>query len=91
MVFRNRLLGLRHDAPTARKVRPTPIVIVTPWINKFYVLDLDPKKSMVRFLLDRGYDVYITSWKSPGQELAETGFDDYLTLGVDEAVRVARR
>jgi polyhydroxyalkanoate synthase len=90
VVFRNRLIELIHYAPTVSKVRRTPIVIVTPWINKFYVLDLDPKKSMVRFLLDRGYDVYITSWKNPGQELAETGFDDYLTLGVDEAVRVAR-
>jgi len=90
VVFRNRLLELIHYAPTASKVRPTPIVIVTPWINKYYILDLTPKKSMVRFLLDQGFDVYITSWKNPGPELAETRFDDYLTQGVDEAVRVAR-
>jgi polyhydroxyalkanoate synthase len=90
VVFRNRLLELIHYAPIADRVRPTPVVIVTPWINKFYVLDLEPRKSLVRYLLQEGFDVYITSWKNPGADLAETRFDDYLTQGVDEAVRVAR-
>jgi polyhydroxyalkanoate synthase len=90
VVFRNRLLELIHYAPLAGRVRPIPIVLVTPWINKFYVLDLDAKKSMVRYLLEQGFDVYITSWKNPGADLAEVRFDDYLTQGVDEAVRVAR-
>ncbi len=90
VVFRNRLLELIHYAPTADRVRPVPIIIVTPWINKFYVLDLTPKKSMVRFLLDQGFDVYITSWKNPGADAADITFDDYLTQGIDEAVRVAR-
>jgi polyhydroxyalkanoate synthase len=90
VVFRNRLLELIHYAPTAAAVRPTPIVIVTPCINKFYVLDLQPKKSLVKYLLDQGYDVYITSWKNPGADMRNTGFDDYITEGVDQAVRVAR-
>ncbi len=90
VVFRNRLLELIHYAPAAERVRPTPVVIVTPWINKFYVLDLDEKKSLARYLLKEGFDVYITSWKNPGKDLAATSFDDYLTQGVDEAVRVAR-
>ena len=90
VVFRNRLLELIHYAPVAKRVRPTPIVIVTPWINKFYVLDLEPRNSLVRYLLQEGFDVYITSWKNPGADLAETRFDDYLTQGVHEAVRVAR-
>ena len=90
VVFRNRLMELIHYAPAAERVRPTPVVIVTPWINKFYVLDLEPKKSLVRYLLKEGFDVYITSWKNPDRDLAETGFDEYLTQGVDEAVRVAR-
>jgi len=90
VVFRNPLLELIHYTPTAARVRPTPILIVTPWINKFYVLDLDAKKSLVRYLLREGFDVYITSWRNPGAELSETGFDDYLLRGVDEAVRVAR-
>ena len=90
VVFRNRLLELIHYAPSAQAVHPVPIVIVTPWINKFYVLDLDAKKSMVRHLLKRGFDVYITSWKNPGADMRDTSFDDYVTEGVDAAVRVAR-
>lgn len=65
VIFRNRLLEVIHYAPTQAKVHATPIVIVTPWINKFYVLDLNPKKSMMKFLLDQGFDVYVTSWKNP--------------------------
>ncbi|OGA29162.1 MAG: alpha/beta hydrolase [Betaproteobacteria bacterium RIFCSPLOWO2_12_FULL_67_28] len=90
VVFRNRLLELIHYTPVANEVHRAPIVIVTPWINKYYVLDLTPKKSMVGFLLERGFDVYITSWRNPTPDMAETSFDDYLTQGVDEAVRVAR-
>ncbi len=90
VVYRNRLLELIHYAPIAKQVRRRPIVIVTPWINKFYVLDLEPKKSMVRFLLEQGFDVYITSWKNPSASMAELTFDDYLAEGVAEAVRVAR-
>jgi len=90
VVYRNRLLELIHYTPTAKQVHPVPIVIVTPWINKFYVLDLDAKKSMVRYLLERGFDVYITSWKNPGADMRETRFDDYVTEGVDAAVNAAR-
>jgi polyhydroxyalkanoate synthase len=90
VVYRNRLLELVHYAPVRSEVRPTPIVLVTPCINKFYVLDLQPKKSLVRFLLEHGFDVYITSWKNPGAEMRDTAFEDYITDGVDAAVRVAR-
>jgi len=90
VVLRNRLLELIHYTPTAPSVRPTPIVIVTPWINKFYVLDLEPKKSLVRHLLAQGFDVFITSWKNPGADMRDTSFDDYVTDGVDAAVRAAR-
>ncbi|MCC6212740.1 MAG: alpha/beta fold hydrolase [Burkholderiales bacterium] len=90
VVLRTRLLELIHYAPIAARVRPTPIVIVTPWINKYYVLDLEPKKSLVRHLLAQGFDVYITSWKNPGAEMRDTSFDDYVTEGVDAAVRAAR-
>ena len=90
VVMRNRLLELVHYAPQAAQVHRVPIVIVTPWINKFYVLDLNPKKSMVQYLLKQGFDVYITSWKNPGADMAEVRFDDYLLEGVDAAVRTAR-
>ena len=90
VVYRNRLLEVIHYAPTASQVRATPIVIVTPWINKFYIIDLQPKKSLVGFLLERGFDVYVTSWKNPGPEMRDVAFDDYVVEGVNEAVRVAR-
>jgi len=90
VVFRNRLMELIHYAPAAAEVHRTPVLIVPPWINKFYVLDLTPQKSLVRYLLARGFDVYMVSWKNPTAEMAEVSFDDYLVQGVDEAVRVSR-
>lgn len=90
VVFRNRLLEVIHYAPTREKVHARPVVIVTPWINKFYVLDLVPKKSMIRFLLDQGLDVYITSWKNPDAAMRDVRFDDYLLEGIHAAVEVAR-
>jgi polyhydroxyalkanoate synthase len=89
VVFRNRLVELIHYTPTTDKVRAMPIVITTPWINKFYILDLTARKSLVKYLTDQGYSVFITSWKNPGPDLAEVRLDDYLLEGISEAVRVA--
>ena len=90
VVFRNRLLEVIHYRPTCPKVLQEPVVIVTPWINKFYILDLTPRKSMVRYLLDQGLDVYVTSWKNPDATMADIGFEDYLQEGIGEVVRVAQ-
>ncbi len=90
VVFRNRMLELIHYTPTTEKVQAMPIVIVTPWINKFYILDLTSRKSMVKYLTDQGFSVFITSWKNPDDTMHDVRFDDYLTDGVGEAVRVAR-
>jgi len=91
VIFRNRLLEVIHYTPTQPKVHAEPVVIVTPWINKFYVLDLVPKKSMIRFLLDQGLDVFITSWKNPDESMRDCTFDDYLTEGVAAIVDTARK
>jgi polyhydroxyalkanoate synthase len=90
VIFRNRLLEVIHYAPSQPRVHAEPVVIVTPWINKFYVLDLTPKRSMIRFLLDQGLDVFITSWKNPDASMRDVTFDDYLLEGVDTIVRIAR-
>lgn len=90
VVLRNRLLEVIHYAPTADQVHRVPLLIVAPWINKFYVLDLVPRKSLIRFLLDQGFDVYITSWKNPDAAMADVGFDDYVIEGVDAAIAAAR-
>ncbi|WP_301101348.1 alpha/beta fold hydrolase [Propionivibrio sp.] len=86
VVFRNRMLELIHYTPTTAKVHATPIVIIMPWINKFYILDLTAKKSLVKYLTDQGYSVFITSWKNPTAEMADVSFDDYLLEGVDQVV-----
>ncbi len=91
VVFRNRLLEVIHYAPTQRDVHATPVVIATPWINKFYILDLNPAKSMIRWLLDQGIDVYITSWKNPDESLRDATFDDYLTDGIGALIDTARQ
>ena len=91
VVFRNRLLEVLHYAPTRSSVHAEAVVIVTPWINKFYVLDLTERKSMVRFLFDQGLDVFITSWRNPDASMREVRFDDYLTEGIDATVRTTCR
>lgn len=90
VVFRNRLLEVLHYTPTVEMNFERPIMIITPWINKYYILDLTPKKSMIKFLLDQGYSVFITSWKNPDQSMREVTFDDYITDGVSVAVDAAR-
>ncbi|NMG74542.1 alpha/beta fold hydrolase [Aromatoleum diolicum] len=91
VIFRNQLLEVIHYAPTRPKVHAQPVVIVTPWINKFYILDLVSKKSMVRYLLDQGLDVFITSWKNPDASMRDVRFDTYLQDGVHAIVETARQ
>ncbi len=89
VVLRNRMLELIQYTPTTEAVHKIPIVIITPWINKFYILDLTPKKSLVKYLTDQGYTVFITSWRNPGEDMAEVQFDDYLQEGVDQVIATA--
>jgi polyhydroxyalkanoate synthase len=89
VVFRNRMFELIHYTPTTGKVRAMPIVITTPWINKYYILDLSAKKSMIKYLTDQGFSVFITSWKNPGADAADIRLDDYLLEGVHAAVQAA--
>ncbi|WP_231912961.1 PHA/PHB synthase family protein [Sterolibacterium denitrificans] len=90
VVFRNRLLEVIHYTPTVEKNFEKPLVIVTAWINKHYILDMTPAKSMVKYLLDQGFSVFITSWKNPDQTMSEVSFDDYLSEGIDKIIHVAR-
>jgi len=90
VVFRNHLLEVIHYTPTVAKNHEKPVVIVMPWINKFYILDLTPKKSMVKYLLDQGFSVFITSWKNPDASMRDTSFDDYMTDGISEIIATAR-
>jgi polyhydroxyalkanoate synthase len=86
VIFRNRLLEILHYTPSTEKVHATPLLIVTPWINKFYILDLTAKKSMIKYLVDQGFSVFVTSWKNPTADMSNITFDDYLREGVNAAV-----
>ena len=87
VVFRNRLLELIQYSPTTETVRRIPIVIVAPWINKYYVLDLDGKRSLIRYLVNQGFTVFVTSWKNPGPEMAEVWFMAGVCLSILGDVR----
>jgi polyhydroxyalkanoate synthase len=82
VVFQNELIQLIQYAPTTETVARRPLLIVPPWINKFYILDLTAEKSFVRWCVDAGLTVFLVSWVNPGPELAEKSFADYMTDGV---------
>ena len=91
VVFQNELIQLIQYAPSTETVKEIPVMIVPPWINKFYILDLVPKKSFVKYLVDQGYTVFMVSWVNPGPELADKTFQDYMHGGVLTASDVARQ
>ncbi len=82
VVFRNDLFELIQYAPTTPQVYKRPLLIVPPWINKFYVLDLNPEKSFIRWCVAQGLTVFVMSWVNPDERQAEKGFDAYMTEGI---------
>ena len=81
VVFQNDLIQLIQYAPTTEKTLKIPLLIVPPWINKFYVLDLTPDKSFIKWCVDQGLTVFCISWVNPDAKLASKGFDDYMREG----------
>lgn len=90
VVYENELIQLIQYAPTTPKVAKRPLVIVPPCINKFYILDLQPENSLVRYAVEQGNTVFLVSWRNPKAESGQLGWDDYLEKGPMEALRVAR-
>jgi poly[(R)-3-hydroxyalkanoate] polymerase subunit PhaC len=82
VVYQNELMQLIQYAPSTPNVFKKPLLIVPPWINKYYILDLNPEKSFVKWCVDQGHTVFIISWVNPGPELSSKGFDDYMSEGI---------
>ena len=89
VVFRNRVFELIQYSPSTETVYETPLLIFPPWINKFYILDLQPKNSMIRWLTSRGYTVFLVSWVNPDEAMANATFEDYVQEGIYAAVEAA--
>ena len=86
VVFQNDLMQLIQYEPTTPSVLKTPLLIVPPWINKFYILDLTPEKSFIKWCVDEGVTVFVISWVNPDAKLAEKSFEQYMREGVIAAL-----
>jgi poly[(R)-3-hydroxyalkanoate] polymerase subunit PhaC len=91
VVYQNELIQLIQYAPTTDRVFKRPLLIMPPWINKFYILDLREKNSFVKWAVDRGHTVFVISWVNPDEELAGAGFDDYMVKGPLAALDAIRK
>jgi len=87
VVYENDLMQLIQYSPSTDKVYQTPLVIFRPWINKFYILDLAPHNSFIRWAVSKGYTVFVVSWVNPDAKLAHKTFEDYLNQGIFDALQ----
>ncbi len=86
VIFQNELMQLLQYEPTTKTVFETPLLIVPPWINKYYILDLRKENSFIQWAVDQGHTVFIISWKNPDESYADTQFEDYMLKGVITAL-----
>ena len=91
VVYRNKMLELIQYTPTTERVHKTPLLIFPPWINKFYVMDLKPQNSLIKWIVDQGFTLFVVSWVNPDAAYAGTGMDDYIRDGFMRAMAEVRR
>lgn len=90
VVFENRLFQLIQYKPTTKTVHQRPLLMVPPCINKFYILDLQPENSLVRYAVEQGHTVFLVSWANPDQSMSDVTWDDYIEVGAIKAIEVAQ-
>ncbi len=91
VVYRNRMFELIQYKPTTDKVKETPLIIFPPWINKFYIMDLKPKNSLIKWIVDQGYTLFIVSWVNPDETYRDVGIDDYVDDGYLTAINEVKK
>jgi polyhydroxyalkanoate synthase len=91
VVYRNQMMELIQYSPSTETVHDIPLLIFPPWINKFYILDLNPKNSLIKWIVDQGFTVFVVSWVNPDASYAEVGLDDYIREGYLRAMAETRR
>lgn len=91
VVYRNRMIELIQYKPATESVYETPVVLFPPWINKFYILDLKAQNSMIKWITEQGYTLFVVSWVNPDENYAETGMEDYIQDGFLTAVEEAKK
>ncbi len=91
VVYRNRMMELIQYKPATETVYETPIVLFPPWINKFYILDLKAQNSMIKWITEQGYTLFVVSWVNPDESYAETGMEDYIQDGFLTAIETAKK
>jgi polyhydroxyalkanoate synthase len=91
VVYQNELMQLIQYSPTTETVAATPVLVTPAWINKYYILDLQPKNSLVKYMVDKGHTVFAISWVNPTKELAGKTFEDYMLLGPVTAIEQIKK
>ncbi|HEX2842490.1 class I poly(R)-hydroxyalkanoic acid synthase [Hyphomicrobium sp.] len=91
VVFANDIFQLIQYSPTTDKVREVPLLVIPPWINKYYILDLTPPKSLLKYVVDQGFTVFVVSWVNPDERLAHKTFEDYMLEGLLTAADAVSR
>jgi polyhydroxyalkanoate synthase len=91
VIYQNELMQLIQYTPTTKQVYERPLLIVPPWINKFYILDMREKNSFIRWIVEQGHTVFVISWVNPDETLAKKTFDDYMREGPIEALDVVQK
>ena len=86
VVFRNKMFELIQYTPQTEKVHERPLLISPPWINRFYILDLQEKNSFVKFALEQGFQVFMISWKNPDASYKDVSWNDYVQQGINTAI-----